>query len=326
MPEGASPEAILLATARVSLVDAINLLWVAALPPDDADTHQSETRREAEALADLSVAAVAYAQRVPRPSWLDAVNDDEEFVSKLREVLAAERKKDDASLADDTEPGAALKWEELGDSGVWAKVREGRRRVKSAAVNLVARPSAEKLRTKVVPKLTDFLGDVLVYISERPRLVEGTRQSGGEIADAIAGELRKAYDERRDEDPLVVIAHSMGGNIVHDVLTRHPNMQGINVDLLVTVGSQVGFFEELSLFGKHPGIPGPTAVRLTRPAAVQRWINIFDCNDLLSFRLAPIFDGVEDYEFRTGKLSAHGAYFLQPGFHARLAERVRGRR
>ncbi|MEZ0092308.1 hypothetical protein [Streptacidiphilus sp. EB129] len=326
-PEQAPPQALLVATARVSLVDAVNLLWAGTVTGKGAGLGPSE----ADALAELSASALAYAARVPRPDWLDSVRDDEQFVNGLRDALDSEWTAAEPGGADDadadteteTETETETDWEVLGDSASWGRLQAGVQRIRSAAVNRIARPSAEKLRAKLTPKLTDFLGDVLVYLSERPQPVEGTRQGGGEIADALAGVLRSAYAERRDDDPLVVIAHSMGGNIVHDVLTRHPDTQGISVDILVTVGSQVGFFEELSLFGRHPGVPGPTAVRLPRPSAVRRWINIFDYNDLLSFRLAPIIDGVEDCEFRTGKLSAHGAYFLQPGFHARLAERVR---
>lgn len=320
MPVDERPEARLLTAAKASFVDAIDLLWLSATSSGGGELRRSDM----DALADLSASAVGYARDTPRPKWLDDVSDDEQFVIRLEEAIASYTPSDDF-MAGERDHGEEGAWEALGDGATWGRLHAGVQRIRSAAVNRVARPSGEKLRSKVVPKLTDFLGDVLVYLSERPQPIDGVRQAGGAIADGIAGVLRDAHATRLNEDPLVVVAHSMGGNIVHDVLTRHPDTQGINVDVLVTVGSQVGFFEELSLFGQHPGVPGLVARRLPRPSAVRRWINIFDYNDPLSFRLAPIMEEVEDCEYRTGSFWAHGAYFLQPTFHALLAERVRRR-
>lgn len=121
----------------------------------------------------------------------------------------------------------------------------------------------------------------------------------------------------------MVVAHSMGGNIVYDLLTHfRPNLV---VDSLVTVGSQVGLFEELKLFAaSRADIPGPGVDRVPKPPGVQRWVNVVDDCDPLAFRAAPVFDGVEDYTYPSGALWAHTAYMAQPHFHRRLADRLGG--
>ncbi|MBB4716917.1 hypothetical protein BJ965_006799 [Streptomyces luteogriseus] len=68
------------------------------------------------------------------------------------------------------------------------------------------------------------------------------------------------------------MAHSMGGNIVHDVLSFH--RPKVHIDLLVTVGTQVGLFEELKLFAaSDPGVPSPqvTKVLALRNVALDHW-------------------------------------------------------
>jgi pimeloyl-ACP methyl ester carboxylesterase len=145
------------------------------------------------------------------------------------------------------------------------------------------------------------------------------------VAD-VADALEEASRRVSDDDPhLIVVAHSMGGNIVYDLLTHY--RPDLRVDVLATVGSQVAFFEELKLFMESdPSVPSSGADRVPRPANVDRWINIFDRNDILSFTTSGVFDGVEDYEYSTGEgiLLAHTTYFLRPSFHDRLGDRLAG--
>jgi hypothetical protein len=116
----------------------------------------------------------------------------------------------------------------------------------------------------------------------------------------------------------------MGGGIVYDVLSYY--RPDIRVQTLVTVGSQVGLFEELCLLqaGKQAGCPdGPT--RVAKLDNVEEWINVFDRNDLLGFATERIFEGVKDFGYSTGRglFAAHSSYFTMPSFYRRLAERVR---
>jgi hypothetical protein len=119
----------------------------------------------------------------------------------------------------------------------------------------------------------------------------------------------------------------MGGNIVYDLLTYF--RPSLKVDVFVTVGSQVAFFEELKQFRvSDRDIPrsDPKTERVSRPANVARWINIFDLNDLLGFAATGVFEDVEDYRYSTGKgaIKAHGTYLTLPSFHERFSRRLRG--
>ncbi|MGW2683582.1 hypothetical protein ACWC6I_10525 [Streptomyces sp. NPDC001414] len=295
VPDGARPRERLVATARQSMADAVDLLLAAAL---------LNSPGQADALAALSVTALSSVEADPSPAWLADVEDDEAFAVRLCNVLdaAAER---------------ASSREEFGGGGTRAAVMGAVSRVRSSGVAAVGAPVADVVRSWLMPPLTVFLGDVLTYL--RRRTETGEDGFGAKIGE----EILQASAERGPRDPLVLVAHSMGGNIVYDLLSGMLRDAGVTVDLLVTVGSQVGFFEELSLFSPHPaGVPGIAAQRLPMPPPVRRWVNVYDLNDVLSFRAAPVFEGVEDYSFRSGRVRAHSAYFVMASFYARLAERL----
>jgi hypothetical protein len=127
------------------------------------------------------------------------------------------------------------------------------------------------------------------------------------------------------DDKLIVVAHSMGGNIVYDVLT-HFMPETLKVDVLVTVGSQVGLFEELKLFANSDeDVPSPDRPKVPRQRSILRWLNVFDTNDVLGFAAERIFEGVDDFSYSTGKgiTGAHVTYFLRPSFYERLSARLR---
>jgi hypothetical protein len=297
-----SPSMALLTVARRSLAEAVDLAWSAAALAEAG---------EAEALAELGEHAVAYTQRHPRPAWIDEVRTDQELLTRLQQelVLTPGRRGE--------EPVEAAGYESLGLADGWNAVRRGASRLRAAATGLVGRSAAERIRPAAVPPLVSFLGDVFVYLHEQAAVARPI----GEIVEA---DLRAAAEQRTDADPLVVVAHSMGGVITYDLLTSAA--KDLRVDLLVTAGTQVGFFEELKLFSSSdPSIPDGDDARVPLPAAIRLWINIFDYNDLLGFQCSSIINGVSDFAYRTGSLlKAHSQYFLQPGFHERLARRVSG--
>ena len=163
-----------------------------------------------------------------------------------------------------------------------------------------------------------FLGDIFVYLQQRERL-------GGNapIAKKVGDELERAAKGVSAEDPkLVIIAHSMGGNIIYDLLSSlRPDL---SCDVLLTVGSQVGVFAELGLFESVLPPSNPATDRVPQLANVGEWINVFDPNDVLGFAAAKIFNGVKDYRYSTGKgvFAAHSTYFIRPSFYDRLASRL----
>jgi hypothetical protein len=275
----------LLQAARTDPRDAVDLLYtfLDLRGRDDA---------EIEELADQAVALA---------DWCDSADFDAATVDDDRELveLLVRRTAPVTVLAPGLESlGAGRRVRAAARAALLAAVDEYRR----YNVGPPVRHAAAALRRLTGRPVSLLIGDLLTYLARR-----GTPQRPGAIVSLVAREL----EEAGREGPRVVVAHSMGGNIVYDILSHfRPDLE---VDTLVTVGTQVGFFEELKLF---PACAG-------RPANVRRWINVVDRGDVLSYTAAPVLDGVLDYEYPTDALWAHGAYFRQPTFHARLAARVR---
>jgi hypothetical protein len=123
---------------------------------------------------------------------------------------------------------------------------------------------------------------------------------------------------------LVIVAHSMGGNIVYDLLTS-VLADKLKVDAFITVGSQVGLFKELALYTEDRGTEATSAAtRIAKPAAVGTWINVFDPMDVLGFAASGVFQEVHDYAFSNDAsvLQTHSQYFFRPAFHERLRARM----
>lgn len=161
-----------------------------------------------------------------------------------------------------------------------------------------------------------FLGDVFTYLQERGP----TRAL---IREEVIGKLKEGANKG---DTLVAVGHSMGGIILYDLLSDPDKPLGdLKLDLLVTVGSQVGVFEEMKLFqSSSPEYSAALDNRVPPLAKVGRWLNVYDPVDMLSFRCSPIFEGVEDFPFTstTSLVDAHSAYFKRPRFFARFAARL----
>lgn len=167
-----------------------------------------------------------------------------------------------------------------------------------------------------------FLGDVFVYLRSR-RDQDGTM---GPIPAVVVKTLREAAAARLTEDePLVVVTHSMGGQIVYDLLTFFlPALSPPRprVDFWCATASQVGLFLDLNLFAAMDSGVAP----LPRPPAdvLGAWWNVWDYNDFLSFSAAGIVQGVDDEGYSSGLslVSAHSGYLSRPSFHRRLAEKL----
>jgi hypothetical protein len=282
--------------ARRSMDDAVDLLWATAAERAD------ET--DIVALADLAVQATALAQDDPHPSWLDSVANDEQFLNRLSQELRA--------------AAPAVGEESFGPKRAFLRLREGLGRIGGAAGRLAGTAAVEVVRPSLNRSVSMFLGDIFVYLQQRQRL-----GVNAPIVKRVADELELAAKGLKAEDSkLIVIAHSMGGNIVYDLLSNLRT--DLSCDVLVTVGSQVGVFAELGLFNSVTPPANPATDRVPQLAKVRRWINVFDANDVLGFATEKIFNGVEDYQYSTGKglLAAHSTYFIRPSFYGRLAARL----
>ena len=103
------------------------------------------------------------------------------------------------------------------------------------------------------------MGDIFVYLVAR-----GDLRAPGPIVVAVRDAILRAQNQAKPGEPLIVITHSMGGNIFYDLLTYYvPTM---NVALWVSVGGQVAQFEEMKLFHASSS-DGPNPQQGLRPQA-----------------------------------------------------------
>ena len=209
----------------------------------------------------------------------------------------------------------------------FGRVLDRVREVASRAINVpgyVVSTVIAESREPINSAVTLFLGDVLTYIANR-----GTHDQPGLIPSDVLGELRAAKEDTPNE-PLVVLTHSMGGQIVYDIVTHF--LPEINTDLRVdfwcATASQVGLFEEMKLFARHSDeYSSATGKKTPFPARkyLGGWWNVWDYNDFLSYTAQPIFEGVIDEPFNGGVslVQAHSEYLVRPSFYRKLAEQVK---
>lgn len=285
----------ILAEARRDLSSAVDLLYASAMAG-------AKSEEEARDLARSYELAAEYARKTPHPAWVQAATQDN-FADQLNFEA-------DASTV-----------ESFGAGGILDSLKEGLSRLFNAAPDATTEMAGRLLRKKLNATVTRFAGDAFVYLARR-----GTKEAPGKIVATVLEALRLADAKRTDGDnKLVVIAHSFGGEIMYDILTHFA--PDLPVDCLITVGSQVGLFEEMKLYiASKPELPpDPPAGRVARPASLKRWLNVFDTNDVLSYRLQPVVAAVADFHYDTGysSFSAHGGYFMRPSFYKRMAARLK---
>jgi len=291
--EGAGNSRTLAEIARTSFGAAVDALFVVVV-----EAAEGQGRPMSGPELALFDAAAEYVTRNPAPGWVTPGLTDDAFVAELRQRIG--------------EPGPTT-------FGMSDFLRDAARELSGRARNLISTGLTKAFRDELSPTVGRFLGDVFVYLKD-----SGQRDR---IREDVRSEIIKAHHRRTGGEALVLVGHSMGGVILVDLLSDPAaGLADIPVDLLLTVGSQPGFFEEMKLFttsdpAAGAGRASPKAARLR---TVEEWWNVFDIVDLLSFRCEPIFDGVTDYQFSsaTGLLDAHTSYFKRPSFHQRLRARV----
>lgn len=224
----------------------------------------------------------------------------------------------------------AGKDETFGGTSFWGMLEEGAKRLILLGPDQLSHAIVGPSRRPLTRKIATFIGDAFRYLTER-----GDGTTLGPIASMVLQSLREASDlARMKNEPLVVISHSFGGEIVYDILTHYAEGSDLEIDTWVTVGSQVGLFEEMSLLWTSPGRTDRKAVpceAITSPKRTKRWLNIVDTNDVLGFLVLPTFTGatpctVQDFKYNTGYpvTGAHSGYFKWPSFYKRLAQRIGG--
>jgi hypothetical protein len=232
------------------------------------------------------------------PLWAKDAKSDDDVTAALRDRVAPKDKE---------------------AFGLWDDLAQAAKDAADTARNAVSSGAAPIIRDYFSPLLAVFLGDVFLYLYGG-----GTPRKRDEIRSAIAADVNAAFrDAKNQGGKLIVIGHSLGGVILCDMLANADSGfdTGLKIDLLATVGSQPGLFQELSLFGTTVKTPDKSKLS----DAMAFWWNVYDPVDLLSFRCEPIFQTVQDFAFSsvTGMIDAHTSYFKRPRFYIRLRERLR---
>ncbi|MFG0611596.1 hypothetical protein [Delftia sp. WSY_14] len=158
---------------------------------------------------------------------------------------------------------------------------------------------ARRERDALFTMASPTAGDVMLY-----------QARGAEIREFIAKRIGDCGDD------VAVLAHSLGGIACVDLLVERHMPQ---VKLLVTAGSQAPFMYEIgALCSLRFGQPLPAHF----PA---RWLNFYDCNDLLSYTASKVFVGrATDHEVVSGQPfpQSHSAYWDAPTLWQKLAPQL----
>ncbi|MFC7446630.1 hypothetical protein [Rhodococcus daqingensis] len=284
----------------------------------------TEQARPAQALGEidgrvLAAGSLAASDEAVGAAIRDALSDDaaltvitDAIVARTEQVAPVEASTD--SALESLGPG----WlDTLRD-----RVGEVLNRAKSAPARVATLAALDRYRDGLHGHLTLFMGDVFVYLLRR-----GEAGSPGPIVERVREAIADAPRSRADE-PLIVLTHSMGGNIFYDLVTTYE--PSLKVDLWVSAGGQVGQFEEMKLFKASTVVDPPAPPMPPKVAAlggrVRTWLNIYDPADILSFLVEPVFTDpdagvrIKDLKFKSGvsALKAHGAYYSRPTFYELL--------
>lgn len=309
IPQHADTMLVKIATES-SLLEAVDLLL--AIPVADA---------EVIGLAEMSQIILSYAEATPHPQWLSNVTHDDAFITQLEtEVTAWQATQSTVARSaeydieeDDVESLGVF-------TTVWDSLSENVSRIGSVVGNKTSDAVLAMTRKPAHNAISGFLGDILVYTNER-----GDKGNPGEIVKLVESVLDEAVAKKTEkDDKLIILAHSMGGNIAYDILSYF--RPDIVCDVLITVGSQPGFFEELKQFkASEENVPNSNQTHVAKLPNIKHWINVFDRNDILSFTTGSIFEGAEDFSYNTGSslLTAHTTYFRRPSFYKRLSKKLK---
>jgi hypothetical protein len=207
----------------------------------------------------------------------------------------------------------------------------------------------DPLRKPLNEDVTLFLGDVFFYLARR-----GTAENPGEITKQLLKNLIDAHDfKMRTGEPLIVLSHSMGGQLVYDMVSYYlPEMskipgneklKDICIDFWGAAASQVGLFKEMKVFKQDDDGSSSQSkqefleldlgvgawedeIKPIKPIDfpskhLKIWWNLWDDSDYLSFTVDPFVKEVFDDLYDSGKSPAlsHTSHFDDPDFYKEFA-------
>lgn len=281
--------------------------------------NRPQVQRDEEALLDVvkvGLSASEYSFNNPSPDWVNDAVNDADFIDKLIEAIENWNQHSVSANFQETDKqkfGAGDK--------VFGYLIDSAQQIKQNFQDVPTNLLLRILRPSLTQRISRFVGDVFYYQTTR-----GNKDEPGDIITVVLENLREARRIADDSgELLIVVGHSMGGNILYDVLTHFDPT--LKVDIFVTVGCQASLFKQLQLFtnqqlGQMPG--GFGQAKAPKPAGVDKWFNIFDPQDVLGFAFNSEFEEVEDFCFEApgGIVTAHGDYFKRIRFYERLTTRI----
>lgn len=266
--------------------------------------------------AKLALTADEVAMEVAQQGVLSTIDDPEQQIQLLLDRI----KKGAGTETDDRLAAmGAPAWL----SGMYDRMSETLGRAVGLPAYTVSVFAAE-IRKPLNEAISLFMGDVFEYLKER-----GDKHKPGEIQIRLLNKLQQARtNAQQRNEPLIILSHSMGGQIVYDALTyflpESKELSDFRIHFWCATASQVGFFEEAKLF-----LASKDQYRSGKPVPFPRqnlkaWWNVWDYNDFLSFTVKDIIEGVDDEPYDSGMalLTAHGGYLQRPSFYRRLAEKM----
>ena len=137
------------------------------------------------------------------------------------------------------------------------------------------------IRNAMAPGIARTLGDIVAYHHQRNAI----------LARVFVSLDKESPGFGTKDNPITVIAHSLGGLVAFDALLGLFQQDGqsrpLHIKKLVTFGSQVAFFHIIS---PREGLDlYTTGHPVTLPLAVNSWTNLWHPMDLLAFITAPVF-------------------------------------
>ena len=265
----------------------------------------------AEQAADLAVALQIYADHNSHPAWLATVQGDKQFVSRLwREAIHVKDPSGDDALGFPNVQKVLANALQRMRRGLTTLGDE----LFDAAGDYASTRILRQHRRALNGTIGRFFGDVFVYLHER-----GDAAAPGRIPSRILVAIDGAMAVAPPAEPLILVGHSLGAVVLFDLLGHF--RPGLQVDLFVSVGSQVAHFEEIKRFlASEPNVPRPDVRHAATPSNIRHWINVYDEVDVFSYAAKRVFDRVVDrpYDTRTHSLKAHGAYFRQNRFYEEM--------
>jgi hypothetical protein len=185
---------------------------------------------------------------------------------------------------------------------------------KKLTSNMAALAISNPARKIFHAQMSAFIGDSFFYFGSR-----GERFEPGSVPALCIQAIEDAAAMRTPEDPdLIVVAHSMGSNIICDIVSYFA--PSLEIDLVLTVGAQFPLFADLDMF---PGFAADERP-IPKPPAAVNWINFYDPNDFLGYSAEGVFDGIVDVPFSSGRfgVTTHADYFKFVSFFELMAHTV----